>query len=279
MPIPTSELTPTPDGATGLPDVATLARMANSFFNALPGAVPSVDSTFEPGRLTPDSVGAAAPAGPDAAAGARAAAPGSATSGAAIPAGVLPGNTAPTLAFPGTTIPGGTTSGLAPPSSAPPGGAPSTTAIPNSSLPGAALPGPAGAASVNPGAANPGTALPGSAVPGAAAAPGAWPPGATMPDAAGPSSPGAPSAFYFLDYAGSGWDTLSGSAAATLDNLAALSAQPPSALPTGADLGVPRSPPTTLSGLPGGAPSFYFLDPTPGTADFRALQEIGRAHV
>ena len=252
--------------------MATLARMANSFFNALPGAVPSVDSTFEPGRLTPDSIGAAAPAGSDAASGARAAAPGSATSGAAIPGGVLPGNTAPTLAFLGTTIPGGMTSGLAPPGSALPGGMPSTTAIPNSSFPGAALPGPAGAASVNPGAAIPGTALPGSAVPGAAAAPGAWPPGATMPDAAAPSSPGAPSAFYFLDYAGSGWDTLSGSAAATLDNLAALSAQPPSALPTGTDLGVPRSPPTTLSGLPGGAPSFYFLDPTPGTADIRALQ-------
>jgi cysteine desulfurase / selenocysteine lyase len=270
MPTLTSDLTPTPDGAPGLPDVATLARMANSFFNALPGAEPAIDSA---GRLTPDSVGAAAPAGSDVASGARAAAPGSATSGAAIPGGALPSNTAPTFAFPGTTLPGGTTSGLAPPSSAIPGGMPSTTAIPSSSFPGAALPGPAGGASVNPGAAIPGAALPGSAIPRAAAAPGAWPPGATMPAAAPPTSPGAPSAFYFLDYAGSGWDALSGSAAATLDSLAALSAQPPSGLPTGTDLGVPRAPRGPIStGSPGGMPSFYFLDAA--TADGRASQAV-----
>jgi cysteine desulfurase/selenocysteine lyase len=197
--------------------VATLARMANTFFNALPGTVPS----------------------------------GGTTSGATVPGSVLPG------------------------------GMPSTTAIPNSSFPGGAVPGPAGApGSIIPGVPIPGTALPAAAIPGTAAAPGAWLPGATMPGvtdpltavAAPPTPPGAPSAFYFLDYAGSGWDTLSGSAAATLDNLAALSAQPPGA--PGADVGVPRVPLTPMSGLPGGAPSFYFLDSAPGSANVRSLQAV-----
>jgi cysteine desulfurase / selenocysteine lyase len=229
MPTLTSDLTPAPDGAPGLPDAATLARMANAFFNALPGAVPALDSTFAPAQLTPDIAGANVPAAA----------------------------TDPRTAAPGGAIPGGM---------------PSTTAIPTSSFPGAAVPGPAGASGVG----IPGTSIPGAGIPGATI-PGGGPaiPGATNPQTAvgpSPSSRGAPSAFYFLDYAGSGWDSLSGSAAATLDNLAALSAQPPSALPTGSGLGMPRSPPTTLAGLPGGAPSFYFLDPTPGTADIRALQ-------
>jgi cysteine desulfurase / selenocysteine lyase len=223
MPTLTSDLTPVPDGAPGLPDAATLARMANAFFNALPGAVPALDSTFAPAQLTPDIAGANVPAG---ATDPRTAAPGAAVPGPAGASGVgIPGTTIPGAGIPGVSILDAT--------------------IPSAGIPGATIPGVPGV----PGATNPQTAV--------------GPP---------PSSPGAPSAFYFLDYAGSGWDSLSGSAAATLDNLAALSAQPPSGLPTGADLGMPRSPPTTLAGLPGGAPSFYFLDPTPGTADIRALQ-------
>jgi cysteine desulfurase/selenocysteine lyase len=282
MPTLTSDLTPAPDGAPGLPDAATLARMANAFFNALPGAVPALDSTFAPAQLTPDIAGANVPAG-----------------------ATDPRTAAPGAAIPGNAFPAGATSGAAIPSSAIPGGMPSTTAIPTSSFPGAAVPGPAGASGVGipgttiPGAGIPGAGIPGISIPSAgipgvsildATIPSAGIPGATIPGAGSagpsipgatnprtavgppPSSPGAPSAFYFLDYAGSGWDSLSGSAAATLDNLAALSAQPPSALPIGADLGMPRSPPTTLAGLPGGAPSFYFLDPTPDTADIRALQ-------
>ena len=290
MPTPTSDLTPTPDGAPGLPDVATLARMANAFFNVLPGAVPTLDSTFSPAQLTPDIAGANVPAG---ATDARSAASGAAIPGGAPSAATLPGN-----AFP---------SSAAVPSSSIPGGMPSTTAIPTSSFPGAAAPGPAGGSGVGipgttipsagiPGVGSPGTTIPSTGIPGVgildatiptagipgATTPGAGIPGLTIPGATtqqaavgpSPSSPGAPSAFYFLDYAGSGWDSFSGSAAAaTLDNLAALSAHLPSAFPTGADLGVPRALPTPISaGLPGGTPSFYFLDPTPGTADIRALQ-------
>jgi cysteine desulfurase / selenocysteine lyase len=240
MPILTSDLTPAPDGAAGLPDVATLARMANSFFSALPGALPAVDSTFAPARPTPDIGSAAVPAAYDAATGARAAVPG-AIPGAAVPSAAgspyatIPGATVPGSALPGAAIPGVP--------------APLSVGVLDATIPTAGIP--------IPGAATPGPTISGATIPQAAVGP-------------PPPSPGAPSAFYFLDYVGSGWDVLSGSAAATFDNLAALSMQPPRTL--GADVGVPRAPLTPSSGLPGGVPSFYFLDLAPSGADVRALQ-------
>jgi cysteine desulfurase/selenocysteine lyase len=228
MPILTSDLTPNPESAAGLPDVATLARMANSFFSALPG-----------------TGGADAPVVSDAASGARAAAP-------------------------GATIPGGTNFGSALPGA----GIPGAAAAPHAPIPGAvSAPGVGILDATIPSAGIPAAGTLGTMIPGTTI------PSATVPQAAvgpPPSSPGAPSAFYFLDYAGSGWDVVSGSAAATFDNLAALSAQQPTALPTGADLGVPRAPLNPISGLPGGVPSFYFLDSAPGSADVRALQNVGQ---
>ena len=91
-----------------------------------------------------------------------------------------------------------------------------------------------------------------------------------------PSSP-----FYFLEYAGSGWDNLADSAAQTLNNLAALTAQS-AALPAGIEPGAlrgPAVPPSALTGgvaSLGGAPGFYFLESALPKADVRALQGVGQ---
>ena len=91
-----------------------------------------------------------------------------------------------------------------------------------------------------------------------------------------PSSP-----FYFLEYAGSGWDNLADSAAQTLNNLAALTAQS-AELPAGIEPGAlrgPAVPPSALTGgvaSLGGAPGFYFLESALPKADVRALQGVGQ---
>ena len=117
-------------------------------------------------------------------------------------------------------------------------------------------------------------------------------PSLAPPSAAVPDSPAAPrvatatagspaSPFYFLEYAGSGWDTLSGSAAQTLNNLTALAAQS-AALPSGLEPGALPAPAAPVSALPGGipslgsAPSFYFLESALPKADVRALQGVGQ---
>ena len=177
MRTPTSDLTLDPETPAGLPDVTTLARMANAFFTALPGVV-----------------------------------------------------------------------------SAEGGGA----SLPDATLPGTAIIDPAKQA---------GAALPGAAIAGGPA---------PAPGVSAPVSP-----FYFLDHAGSGWDVLSGSAPATLSNLAGLVAQP-TALPAGLDLGALRAPPAPTSGLaggvptPGGMPAFYFLESALPNTDVQALQGIGQ---
>jgi cysteine desulfurase/selenocysteine lyase len=89
--------------------------------------------------------------------------------------------------------------------------------------------------------------------------------GASLP-ASTPANP-----FYFLDYAGSGWDRLAGSGLDALADLPALSAQV-FGLPTGAiaqgALPDSRVLPGIAGGLPvsAGAPSFYFLESAPGSA-------------
>ena len=187
MPTPISDLTPTPEVPAGLPDVAALARMANAFFTALPGAAIAQESASAPAR----SPGNVTIADPPAARGALAAVPGRATSGVAIP-------------------------------------------------------------------------------------------GAALPAATPSQSPASFAPFYFLDYASSGWDVLSGSTSSTLDNLSALAALP-TGLPTGVDeLSALRAPPVPTSGLaggvptPGGAPGFYFLESAPPNADVRALQAVSQ---
>ena len=216
MRTPISDLTPTPEVPAGLPDVAALARMANAFFTALPGAAPAHEGATASER-SPGDISSADPL-------------------------VVPS----TLA----TAPGGAT----------PRAPMSGVAIPAGSIPGAPIPG----------AAIPGGSIPGTAIPGAA-----------IPVATAPVSPGSSTPFYFLDYAGSGWDVLSGSASAALNNLAALAAQP-TALPTDVDLSALRTPGAPASGLAGGAPKsggvpgFYFLEAAPGNIDARAVQAVGQ---
>jgi cysteine desulfurase/selenocysteine lyase len=93
--------------------------------------------------------------------------------------------------------------------------------------------------------------------------------GAALP-ASTPSSP-----FYFLDYAGSGWDSLAGSGVGTLADLAALAAQS-FGLPTGG--AIPKEPLSASRALPGiagalpvtaGTPSFYFLESAPAPGDLK----------
>ena len=192
MRTPTSELTPTPEVPPGLPDLATLARMANAFFTALPGAPAGVEQGASAAASTPETT----------------------------------------------------------------------------------LSDPRGALDATPGGR--------AATPGGAPPPGAVPSSATEVEADVRSIPPAPSSpFYFLDYAGSGWDTLAGSASETLNNLAALAAQP-QALPGGfelAGLSAPTAPAPGLVGgppTPGSTPTFYFLESTLPNADVGALQGIGQ---
>ena len=116
-----------------------------------------------------------------------------------------------------------------------------------------------------PGAAS-GAAVPGiPAVPSTAAAP-----------AAAAGSPASP--FYFLEYAGSGWDTLADPAAQTLNNLAALTAQS-AALPSSFAPGALAAPAAALPGrlpAPAGTPDFYFIESALPKADVGALQGIGQ---
>ena len=174
MRTPSSELIPTPEVPAGFPDVATLARMANAFFTALPAAQGGAEQV------------------------------------ASEPALARPPTQETTLSDPM--------------------GALDSTPRARASIPGGAPPG---------------------------------------------------SPFYFLDYAGSGWDTLTGSATATLDNLSALAAQPQT-LPGGFDLAGLRAPVTPVSAFasgvptPGSTPDFYFLESALPDADIRALQGVGQ---
>ena len=111
----------------------------------------------------------------------------------------------------------------------------------------------------------------GAAVPGIPAVPST----ATAPAAAA-GSPASP--FYFLEYAGSGWDTLADPAAQTLNNLAALTAQS-AALPSSFAPGALPAPAAALPGrlpAPAGTPDFYFIESALPKADIGALQGIGQ---
>ena len=111
----------------------------------------------------------------------------------------------------------------------------------------------------------------GAAVPGILAVPST----ATAPAAAA-GSPASP--FYFLEYAGSGWDTLADPAAQTLNNLAALTAQS-AALPSSFAPGALPAPAAALPGrlpAPAGTPDFYFIESALPKADVGALQGIGQ---
>ena len=111
----------------------------------------------------------------------------------------------------------------------------------------------------------------GAAVPGIPAVPST----ATAPAAAA-GSPASP--FYFLEYAGSGWDTLADPAAQTLNNLAALTAQS-AALPSSFAPGALPAPAAALPGrlpAPAGTPDFYFIESDLPKADIGALQGIGQ---
>jgi cysteine desulfurase/selenocysteine lyase len=211
MRIPTSDLTSGTDAApVGLPDVATLARMANAFFTALPGAAAAADSASAPAISPGDTTIASDPvAASDVTRSVRAPVP----SGATIPGAIAQGQ-GPATALPKTA----------------------GAAIPNPSAP--VVPAP-------------------------------------------PGSIAQASPFYFLDYVGSGWDSLSGSASEVLTDLAALATQS-SAIPTGVDLSALRAPLPPPSGLvsgvpkPGSVPDFYFLEPTLNTAGVGALRGVGQ---
>ena len=211
MRTPISDLTPGSDAApVGLPDVATLARMANAFFTALPGAMATGESASVPALSPSDTTIATDPvAASDVTRSVRTPVPG----GATIPGAVVQGQ-GPATAFP-------TTAGATIPS-------PSAPVVP-----------------------------------------------------APPGSIAQASPFYFLDYVGSGWDSLSGSASEVLTDLAALATQS-SAIPTGVDLSALRAPLPPASGLasgvpkPGSVPDFYFLEPTLSTAGVGALRGVGQ---
>jgi cysteine desulfurase / selenocysteine lyase len=123
--------------------------------------------------------------------------------------------------------------------------------------------------------------------PGAASAPAmpGVPSWLAVPDASGAVSAASPATqpFYFLDYAGSGWDTLAGSAAPPLSDFGALAAQATN-LPTGVDLGTlpapsaPAPAPAFGAGLPtpGSVPSFYFLESAPAGAGVGISQHVGQ---
>ena len=165
-------------------------------------------------------------------------------------------------------------------------------AIPSTGAPGAASVAPGGAAVphfAQPSLGQPSFGQPSFAQP-SLAQPSFAQPSVTTPDipaapriatasAATAGSPASP--FYFLEYAGSDWDTLSGSAAQTLNNLTALAAQS-AALPSGLEPGALPAPAAPVSALPGGipslgsAPSFYFLESALPKADVRALQGVGQ---
>ena len=276
MPTPISDLTPTPEVPSGFPDVATLARMANAFFTALPGATAAEEGTSVLEK-SPDNISVT---DPSAASGVTrrvlATAPGAASSvpptpGSAIPNITPPGAPAFSSAIPGTTLPGAPVPPQAP-------GHPAPTSPfyfldyvgSGSAIPGITPPGTPALSSAIPGIAPPSASAPGAALPNFAA-PAATLPGAAISGTSPPQPPGnsaSPSPFYFLDYAGSGWDALPGAASAALDSLAALAAHP-TALPMGVDLSALRAPPAPAAGsfaavpTPGGLPSFYFLESTP----------------
>jgi cysteine desulfurase/selenocysteine lyase len=102
-------------------------------------------------------------------------------------------------------------------------------------------------------------------------------PGAALPaPAPAPAAPAgiaaALSPFYFLDYAGSGWQSVEASASALLPGFAALAAQP-SALPSSLDLNALRAGavlPTDASA------AFYFLDSKLPDVDVQALKGVGQ---
>ena len=173
MRTPTSDPIAAPESPAGLPDVATLARMANAFFTALPGALPAdIGTPPAPESLPSDYAG----------------------------------------------------SDLA-------------AVVPDAPLPAPAAP------------------------------------------ATGVSASSSP--FYFLDYAGSGWQAAEASAAATLSGFAALAAQP-SALPSSLDLDALRAAqaPSSRGAAPvplaGNSPAFYFLESRLPDADVQALQGVGQ---
>ena len=292
MRTPISDPTPTPEVPSGFPDVATLARMANAFFTALPGAAVAEEGAASsvpptPGSAIPNITPPGAPAFSSAIPGTTlpgAPAPGAAISGASVPP-QAPGHPAPTSPFYFLDYLG---SRSAIPGITPPGATAPVTALPNIAAPGASVPGTA-----FPGVAALGVAIPGIAPPGASApvtalpniaAPAATLPGAAISGTSPPQLPGnsaSPSPFYFLDYAGSGWDALPSAASAALDDLAALAAHP-AALPMGVDLSALRAPPAPGAGsfgavpAPGGLPNFYFLESTPTDADIRAIPAVGQ---
>ncbi len=91
----------------------------------------------------------------------------------------------------------------------------------------------------------------------------------------------APSAFYFLEYAGSGWDVLAGTAPATLQDLPALAARSAGLPGNAIDLDLPRAPAPGAATSPavaptvGGLPSFYFLETALPNSAARAPADVG----
>ena len=191
-------------------------------------------------------------------------------------AGASAGSINPASAPTAVSVPADPTSGAVTPGVTPPGGA-----LPAGSLETAAPP----TAAVR-GGGIPGPAVPTSAFPSSFATAPVAPSEAELPRATptpGASIPASP--FYFLEYAGSGWDSRTAEAANTLNNLAALTAQP-AALPSPFDLSALRvpsqlpagSPGMAAGGLPtpGGLPSFYFAEPTlsdPGARELSGLSQ------
>jgi cysteine desulfurase / selenocysteine lyase len=284
-----------PEAPAGLPDVATLARMANAFFSALPGTTDalgaavatqsSVPAVPEPnisellaasnvvqsagGPVFPDAVsrahiprggfGAAAPGGPSApvpSGGLSAAAPYGPS--APVPSGGL---SAPAPSGPSASV---LRSGLNAPAPGRGLTAPAQSDDLSAPVSGVSLSAPVSGGGH--GAPILGRSL---SAPTSGTSPGALP---------GPAVAASP--FYFLDYAGSGWERAAGSAADTLSNLPALAAQSAS-LPSGVDLLALRTPPSVPSALPSvaplsGPPSFYFLESTSAASDVPGLKKFSR---
>src|SRR6202043_1957669 len=110
-----SDLTPTPEVPSGFPDVATLARMANAFFTALPGAAAAEEGTSALEK-SPDNISIT---DPSAASGATrrvlATAPGATAPVTALPNIAAPGASAFGTGFPGVAAPGVAIPGTTPP--------------------------------------------------------------------------------------------------------------------------------------------------------------------
>lgn len=239
MPTPTSELTAAPEIPAGLPDVATLARMANAFFTALPAAASQGVGDSPPAQLPTDIPSSPAAGTPAAMSAARAATPADALSATALPGTA---DAAPVAGLPSPPSPFYFIEHARPDWNAMPAVSPDHLAT-LIAQPAVVLTGPASGG----------------------------------PDAAAAASGGI-SPFYFLDSAIPGWAAMSTAPMSSLGALTAQPTALPGGLELGTlraaqapAVGFARATPSA-----GGVPSFYFLEsalPADGVHSLPGLEQ------